>query len=153
MVLDLPFKCKLILHLSDLLDLKINEARNSILNLQEAKNNDTKSSAGDKYETGRAMIQMELDKAEFQLSNANHLKSDLISINTEYKHEKIGKGSLVSSNWGVYLIAVAFGKTSIQDQEIMVISYASPIGQLLSGKTIGDKVVFNNRSYEVLDLV
>ncbi len=153
MVLDLPFKQALVLHISNLLDAKISEARTAIHQLQEAKNNDTKSSAGDKYETGRAMIQMELDKAEFQLHNANQLKKDIQIVSAETPHEIIRNGSLVLTNWGVYFIAVALGKIIFQNQEIVVFSLASPIAQLLKDKSVGERVEFNNRTYEVLGLI
>ncbi len=51
-----------------ILDDKIEILKEEIESTKESRNNDTKSSAGDKYETGRAMMQIELDKNEAQLN-------------------------------------------------------------------------------------
>ena len=55
-----------------------------MVNAQEAANEEGKSSVGDKYETGRAMMQIERDKAAQQLDEALKLKNiiDQISIET-----------------------------------------------------------------------
>ena len=53
--------------------LAINEA-------QKASNDDTKSSAGDKYETGREMAQQETNRNLAQLNEANKLKVALNQI-------------------------------------------------------------------------
>ena len=46
------------------LDQKIASSQLEVESIKESKNSDTKSSAGDKHETGRAMAQQELDKQE-----------------------------------------------------------------------------------------
>ena len=43
-------------------------------NAQESANAEEKSSAGDKYETGRAMMQIERDKAAQQLNESMKLE-------------------------------------------------------------------------------
>ena len=57
----------------DKVEKNIEVAKMSKARATEAMYNETKSSAGDKYETGREMAQGEIDKAEMQLSKANYL--------------------------------------------------------------------------------
>jgi len=69
-------KMKQLIHnqlLTDL-DKRIKSAKEFIESAKESRDNDTKSSAGDKFETGREMMQMEIDKNETQLRKALKLK-------------------------------------------------------------------------------
>jgi hypothetical protein len=50
---------------------RIASAEEAIRMAQESANQEGKSSAGDKYETGRAMAQLEIEKASGQLAEAN----------------------------------------------------------------------------------
>ena len=51
------------------LDRKIEVINKAIVLAKDSRNNDTKSSAGDKFETGREMMQIEIEKNVFY-SNA-----------------------------------------------------------------------------------
>ena len=59
--------------------------RKAISSIEESKLNETKSSAGDKFETGRAMMQMEQDKTESQLAILNLTKNKLKQISPDLK--------------------------------------------------------------------
>ena len=48
--------------------------QNNIEELQKALNSETKSSAGDKHETGRAMLQLDREKLGLQLAEINKIK-------------------------------------------------------------------------------
>ena len=48
---------------------------------QNALNSETKSSAGDKHETGRAMLQLEMEKASQQLAVVDEMKVDFDALN------------------------------------------------------------------------
>src|ERR1700761_1799719 len=67
---------------------------------QQAANEETKSSAGDKYETGRAMMQQDTDRNRAQLTEANKLMVALNQINTDFSSETALPGSLVITNNG-----------------------------------------------------
>ena len=79
---------------------KISSLKKDINSLKESQKNDTKSSMGDKYETGRAMIQLELEKYHSRLSNNNEKLSNLLKINPKLKTKTIQSGSLIQTNHG-----------------------------------------------------
>ena len=79
---------------------KISNLNKDINSLKESQKNDTKSSMGDKYETGRAMIQLELEKYHSRLSNNKEMLSILLKINPKLKTETIQSGSLIKTNHG-----------------------------------------------------
>ena len=128
---------------------KIERARQGMQQAQEASNQDTKSSAGDKYETGRAMAQLEKDKYARQL--AELMKSSRVLSEVEFvpAEDKARIGSLVETSMGSFYLAVSLGKAEISSKSFFLVSGASPIGRQLIGKSCGDTFVFNGRSVAV----
>ena len=116
---------------------------------QHAANNETKSSAGDKHETGRAMAQLETEKLTKQLFEALNLSELLHKINPQKKHQLIRLGSLVTTNNGNFFISASLGKIELNETTYFAISSASPIGQLLIQKKEKDAFSFNNRRYVI----
>ena len=116
-----------------------------LMSLEESRNNESKSSVGDKYETGRAMLHLEEEKNKAQLAEALLTKSVLESMNVSKVYNKVEIGSLVLTNNGKYFIAIGIGKILIDKELIYGISLDSPIGQLLQNKKVGDSFNFNGR--------
>jgi len=115
-------------------------------------NSETKSSAGDKHETGRAMIQLEMEKAGQQLATVQQMQTILSKINPEISSELVCLGSLVRLELGTYYIGIAAGQIALNDQMYFGISTHSPIGKLLLGKKQGDVIQFQGKKLEVLKL-
>jgi len=127
------------------LDEKVSMVKREIEYATESRNSDTKSSAGDKFETGREMAQMELNKSEALLARTIKLQKELSFINLEKKFEKIEFGSLVLTKQGNYFISFALGKIIIDGIDYYSISLASPIGQALRHKKAGDIMDFQGK--------
>ena len=119
-----------------------NEALNAAI---AAGNEETKSSAGDKYETGRAMMQMEQDKHRAQLAKATLLKNQLRQIDLEKQFEKVELGALVQTDSSRYFIAVGIGKIAIDGEVYFVISPEAPIAKAMLNKRESDSLQFQNR--------
>ncbi|HMT27732.1 MAG TPA: 3-oxoacyl-ACP synthase [Bacteroidia bacterium] len=145
-------KIKLHQHIVGMLHSKIADAKQSIDSAKESRNNDTKSSAGDKYETGRAMMQIEIDKSEVQLSNATNQLNDILKFDNEKKFQKIEPGCLVITNLETYYISIGLGKIIVDGKIFYAISLNSPIGLLLKDKTRGEKISFQGRNLEILNI-
>jgi transcription elongation GreA/GreB family factor len=116
---------------------------------KESRDNDTKSSAGDKYETGRAMMQQEMNQAEKRLAQIKAMKNELNRLPLEESSNEIIPGSLVKTTTGLFFIGVSLGKVEIGNQLIFAISTASPIGKLLHLKKEGDTVLFNGQEQKI----
>ncbi len=132
---------------------KRNEISNSIKRVQESLSAEGKSTAGDKHETGRAMLQLEREKLGIQLKNAEETCAVLKKINTTSKHKKIALGSYVKTNVMSYYLSVSIGQFSIGEEVIFAISPQSPIGNLLLGKTINESLQFNRKTQTILDVI
>ncbi len=135
-----------------ILDDKIVRMRESIASIEEARNNETKSSAGDKYETTRSMLHLEEEKNKSQLNRIIEQKMILQSIDWKLKKVLVGIGSLVITTQGKYYISAPMGKIGLENETYYCISMSSPIGQKLRGKNISDFVNHGDRSFEILEI-
>ena len=111
--------------------------------INKEKNNLKKSSAGDKFETSRALMQTEYDKIHNQLLIFKNQLRAIKSISLSDKKKKVGVGSFIKTNKSFYFISIGLGKQIIDNNAINIISLSSPIGKLLNNKKKGDKIVFN----------
>lgn len=132
-----------------LLDQRIELARLAIEAAKESRDSETKSSVGDKYETGRTLMQMEVEKNRVQLNKTELLKKELQKINIHKTSKTIEFGSLVRTSQNNYFISTAIGKIGIENEIFYCISLLSPIGKLLQNKKTGDKFSFQGKEVEI----
>ena len=112
--------------------------------------NDSKSSAGDKHETGRAMMQQAQEQLGKQLQEAEMKRASLARIQTLPTTEAIGEGSLVMTNENMLLLAAPLGKIQFEEKEVFVISMQSPLAQALKGKKSGESISFQQKQINIL---
>ena len=124
-----------------------------IEDIKQSLQSETKSSAGDKHETGRAMLQWEREKAGHQLAEIEKTKQILSKINTESTSKNIGLGSVVFTTTSNYFISISAGELQVEGDTFYAISASTPIGQLLLGKSVGDKVTFRNMTFEITEII
>ncbi len=129
---------------------RINTARQAMEAAQESANSEEKSSAGDKYETGRAMAQLERDRHAQLLAEARKLEGDLLRLNIDKTYETVQPGSLVVTSRGTFFISISAGKLTIDGTDCFAVSPASPIAALLLGHRAGESVTFNKLTYQIL---
>ena len=118
----------------------------AMLAAQEAANEETKGSAGDKHETGRAMMHLEKEKNARQLVEHLKLKKVLAQINPEETHQTARLGSLIFTNTGIYYLAIPIGKVEISGGFYFIISPVSPIGKVLLNAIKGSEIRFKGRN-------
>jgi len=128
---------------------RVLQLKTTIQEAQNAANNETKSSAGDKHETGRAMAQLETEKLTKQLTEALKLEQTLNRINANESSKSIGLGSIVITDNGNFYLSISLGKVELENQLYFVISTLSPIGKLLIGKKENDTFSFNGKVYKI----
>lgn len=144
-----PLKNTLYTYCMDYVMERITRLKTEIKKTQSSANEETKSSAGDKYETGRAMAQLEIGKNSVQLREAERLQGMLQAIHVDLISEIIIPGSLVTTSKGVFYISISIGLIEIDKKQYFVIAPDSPIGKLFMGKKAGDVVNWNNNVYAI----
>ena len=123
---------------------RMNTVAHSIESNKKALFSETKSSAGDKHETGRAMLQLEMEKAGQQLASINQMNEIMKKVAVETTSEVACLGSLEVTDKGNYYLAISMGKIAVESIEYFAVSTNSPIGKQLLGKSEGDSISFNN---------
>lgn len=124
---------------------RIKNLQAEIAEAQKAASEETKSSAGDKYETGRAMLNLEKERFASQLEEANKLFAVLSRLNHTSHFNKAQLGSLVETSIGTFYLSAAIGQINVNDQKVYCISTQSPIGKALVGTEKDTKINFQNR--------
>lgn len=145
-------KEKIITTCNVLLQQKIADLNTALNSVNEAANNETKSTAGDKHETAKAMMQLEQEKLSNQLSILNLQLNDLKRIDPHKQHSIIGNGSIVKTNNGVLFIGVGLGKIIVDKTDVFAISALSPLANLLTGKKANSSIKLNETNYIVLEI-
>ena len=136
-------------HCQTYVETRITNARQAMEAAQEAANSESKSSAGDKYETGRAMAQLERDRHAQLLADATRQQQELEQIDAQKPYSTVQPGSVVMTDRGNYFIGISAGKISVDAVDYFAVSPASPIAAMLKNKTTGDTVSFNKLMYQL----
>jgi len=131
---------------------RINRIQDQITEVQKALSSETKSSAGDKHETGRAMLQLEREKLGQQLAVAEQMQQVLVKVPLS-KTVICSLGSLVYTTANVYFIAISAGEYKQTNRSIFCISAATPISQLLLGKGLDDTFSFQGKQHRITKIL
>ena len=116
-----------------------------------ASSNDTKSSMGDKYETGREMLQQEINNLQVQLNEILKQK-DFLKTVLPKPNDKAEKGAIVKTEKGLFFISVSLGEIKIDNEKIICISPESPLAKAMNGKQKGDVFSLNNMSQKIVEI-
>ena len=143
------FKLTLIQHCRTYLQDKITALNAMILELTESANADTKSTAGDKHETSRAMVQLEQEKLGQQLKDAELQLLEFDKTDFSKTPSVVGQASLVETDKGLFFIATSIGKLELEGMPVFVISHKSPLALALNGAKLHDEISFNTVHYRI----
>ncbi|WP_192347972.1 hypothetical protein [Algoriphagus sp. Y33] len=114
---------------------------------------DTKSSAGDKFETGREMMSRDLMTVENQLKQANFEFDELCRLQAiKEPSSSVQEGSLVQVGKDKYLISVSLGQITVDGQKLFMLSKNSPLGEILVGAKKDEQVEFRGKSIRITEL-
>ena len=135
------------------LDERMIRVQKTISDIELSLNSETKSTVGDKHETGRAMLHLEREKVGVQLNQIQQQQAILNRIQPETKTNRPALGSVIFTTMSNYFIAISAGEVKIRDQSYYAISFNSPIGQLLRGKCEGDSFFFKETSIKIIKII
>jgi len=136
-------KADVITALQTELDLKLAYQKDTLQAAIISRNSDTKSSAGDKFETSREMVQIEITKIEAEILKTQQFIHHLITNTAQ----------LVITDRSIFFIAIAFGKLIVNGTEVFCISNSAPISLALVNTEISQQFGFGGVPYKVLDIL
>ena len=131
---------------------RIKRIEAAMAGLESDLENETKSSAGDKYETGREMINLEINKLAEQLQQFKNLRNTLNVAKSRTNNGSAQLGTAVKTNMANYFIAIPADRIILDGDEYFAIGANSPIAQLLLHKKAGEEITFNGKSAEILEV-
>ena len=140
----------------ELMETGVRDALNSLqadmAALQESRQADTKSSAGDKHETARAMMDQELQQLNQQREKAFRNQSELQQL-TDAPCEVAARGAAVETERIIYFISISFGKLPVEGvKPVYALSPVSPAAQAMLGKRAGECFEINGARHAILSV-
>ncbi len=145
-------KERLLAHCVQLAAQKVQALEQELRSTREATTSESKSTAGDKHETGRAMMHLEQEKLHKQIAQAQSVVVEMEKIDGSIKQEKGAFGSLIRTNKGSFLIAGGLGKVVFEEADYYVVSAKAPIASKFLGKVVGEIIKMNGNSFEILSV-
>jgi transcription elongation GreA/GreB family factor len=135
-----------------LIEQRIAAARSLMDDAQQAANGEEKSSAGDKYETSRAMGHLQKDMHARQLAEQAKELAALHAVNVDLLYDTVATGALIECEKATFFVAAGLGKQTIGDKTVFFLSPQAPLAQQLQHKKAGDHFVFNTLRTIIVDL-
>jgi transcription elongation GreA/GreB family factor len=131
------------------IEARIQAATQAMNEAQQSTLSEDKSSAGDKYETGRAMGHMasELNAKQLIAAKADLQQLQQLVLQTT---DQVRVGSLLLTSNGLYFIAIGIGMLELNGNQIAVISPASPLGKILLGLAAGDSFSIQSTKHHIV---
>lgn len=125
------------------------ECDRELAHLDEAAAAETKSSAGDKYETAREMIsqarRLQLARQEKAAAGMEWI-SRQDSVRT---YVSAVAGCLIETDKNVYLLGILTESVTVDGLVVQGLSLTSPLGQALKGVRVGDCVAWRGSVLEI----
>jgi hypothetical protein len=145
-------KSKIHFQCLQLINTRIQQAEEEIKEIRNEAQLHAKSSAGDKFETGRAMADLEIEKYQKSLEILLQMVSVFSRIDPEIHHQEMAHGALIHTDHGYIYIAAALGKIKVGKDDIFVISHDAPLFIALKNIPVGGLGIFNGRKYKILGI-
>ena len=136
----------------DMIRQRIDAARTAVNDAQQAANGEAKSSAGDKYETARAMGHLQKEMYARQLAENIKELSELRSINVGDVFDCVKKGAFIRCEDLSMFIASGLGRQNLGGENIIFLSPNAPLAISLHDKQAGDQFLINGKDKLIIDI-
>lgn len=146
-------KSTILQYVKTYLDQRMQTSLDAMQAAQESANGESKSSAGDKYETSRAMGQLDRDMHARMYQQTLEERKLVERIDETAPFRKGALGAFLKTSMGDFFLSVSIGQVDFDGKNIMIISPQSPIGALLMGKGVGDKFSFRGKEAIILEVL
>ena len=131
---------------------KIDRLRQNLTDLRASAANETKSTAGDKYETALAMLQEDIFRANFQLQKVLEQAAATAILPLHEITDRIAEGSLVKTDRALFYIVPGGGKITAEGISVICVSPHSALGIKLCAAKKNDTVTQNGSSHVITEI-
>jgi hypothetical protein len=152
-LMETNYKARLKKWALDRLGQRIASANEAMQQAQASANSEEKSSAGDKYETGRAMGHLQKDMHARQLAELLRELAALHAINADVRCVEGCSGALLRTDPIDFFIAIGLGRQIIEGRSVVFLSPQAPLAQELQNKKPGDVFLFQKESLLIREIL
>ena len=147
----MPDKALVYQHCLSAIEVRYQAILTAMAEVQQASEEDSKSSMGDKYETGRAMAHLELEKLATQRQELEKQRQWLQQM-VLTPHSQVRAGSLVHTSVGHFFVSISSGVLEVAGNRIQPLSAQSPLGAKMIGLQKGDQFPWKGETVTILDV-
>ena len=131
----------------------VGEAQGHLASLQEALSSEAKSTAGDKHETGRAMIHQEMRQVNDTLQRSQSALQEWTRMKqVQTAPVRVASGVLVETTGPWVLVGLPLGKLSLDGGLVLGVSPEAPLAQSWHGAKVGDEVRLGSSTLQIVAL-
>ena len=130
----------------------ISEASVILNDIQKSIDSETQSTAGDKHDTSRELMQQERNKVAQNLQNQISMDSLVLKLKTITVSSEVRFGSLVLTDVGWFFIGLPLGKIKFDDEHILCVSGNAPAAKMLKGERAGSSIKMNGKDIQILSV-
>ena len=135
------------------MDAGLRRVRGAFEELQGSLEGESKSTAGDKHETGRAMVQMEMEQAAGRLSRVEGMIRQWHALEPARGRQEVRPGAVVTTDQGGFVMGVAWGAFDVPKAEAWrAISADAPLAQAMRAASPGSTVEFRGRIWQIISV-
>lgn len=131
---------------------RVDTVNRAIADAKEAAAGEEKSSAGDKYETARAMSHLQQEMNAAQLDAAQKALSAHLSLDPNEQLTSVQNGALVKAGPNWYYLSGGLGLIEVDGIKVGSLSANAPAATAMMQKTSGDSFELNGRRF-IIDQV
>ena len=146
-------KSQFISFLNEKIEYKTRKANEYMESIQESIRSETKSTAGDKHDTTRELMQQERNKAAQNISHHLLAQKTIIELRNTKRSERITFGSLIETNRSWIYIGLSMGKVSYDGIDVLCVSPVSPLARAFEHKTKNETINFKGVEYSILKVL
>lgn len=145
-------KQKLLEKVKEIIESRMQTSFEAMEAAKNSANEEGKSSAGDKYETARAMGQLDREMNGRMYEQARQERLSLDKIDSESVFTKVAFGALTETTMGYFFVSIGAGIVELNGIKFMVISQEAPIGQIILGKSVEETFEFRGKIHKILSI-
>lgn len=140
------------MHCTQFIEDQLSHVHEAIAVAKNAAKEESKSSAGDKHETGKSHLQLTQENNSKHLANLQQQKRVIKLLEGHESDGTVQLGSIVNTPKGIYYLAIGIGQVKIDNTTVFVVSPASPVGKAMMNKKVGEIATFNTLKLEIKEI-
>jgi transcription elongation GreA/GreB family factor len=145
-------KSEILSELISKLGVQYEELCKMIASVQDSVNSEDKSSVGDKYETSRAMGQLEVERMSLQVRTLEKDINLLKTIDPKRPSQMAETGAVIVLEGKTLFISVGAGRFAVKGKDMIAVSPKAPIATELIGKKKGERLFMAGVEMNIEDI-